>query len=86
MTVGRGPGQDPNSPHSQGESGTSRHQQHHTQRRDQELARRPQGLPPRRQLVKQADEEPRVTAAEQQGGANVLGDQRPAPDAPWLQG
>ena len=86
MTVGRGPGQDSDSPHSQGESGTSRHQQHHTQRRDQELARRPQGVPPRRQLVKQAGEEPRVTAAEQQGGANVLGDQRPAPDAPWLQG
>ena len=86
MTVGRGPGQDPDSPHSQGESGPSRHQQHHTQRRDQELACRPQGVPPRRQLVKQSGEELRVGVAGQQGGADVLGDQRPAPDAPWLQG
>ena len=72
--------------HSQGEGGPSGHQQHHTQRRDQKLAYRPQGVPPRRQLVKQADEERRVGVTGQQGGADVLGDQRPAPDAPWLHG
>lgn len=86
MAVGRGPGQDSDGSHSQGESGAGRHQQHHTQRRDQELACRPQGVPPRRQLVKQASEERRVDVAGQQGGADVLGDQRPAPDVPWLHG
>ena len=86
MAVGRGPGQDSDGAHGQGEGGSGCHQQHHAQRCDQELACRAQGVPPRRQLVEQADEERQVGVAGQQGGADVLGDQRPAPDAPWLHG
>ena len=79
-------GHHPDGSHSQGEGGPSGHQQHHTQRRDQQLTDGAQGLPQPGQLIKQSGEERRVGVAGQQGGADVLGDQRPAPDAPWLQG
>ena len=86
MAVGGGPGHHSDGSHGQGEGGPGGHQQHHAQRRDQQLAHGAQGVPPLRQLVEQAGEERRVGVAGQQGGADVLGDQRPAPDAPWLHG
>mgnify|MGYP001677594632 CR=1 FL=1 len=73
MSVGHGPGHHPDGSHGQGEGGPGGHQQHHAQRRDQQLTHGPQGVPPPGQLIKQTSKE--------RGRADPLGDQRPAPQA-----
>ena len=86
MSVGHCPGHQVDHDQRRPKAQPGGHQRHRQCRRDHQLLPELQVVPGLSQLVKQSGEERRVGVAGQQGGADVLGDQRPAPDAPWLHG
>ena len=81
MSVGHGPGHQVDHDQRRPKAQPGGHQRHRQCRHDHQLLPELQVVPGLSQLVEQAGEERRVGVAGQQGGADVLGDQGPAPQA-----
>ena len=81
MSVGHGPGHQVDHDQRRPKAQPGGHQRHRQCRHDHQLLPELQVVPGLSQLIKQAGEERRVGVTGQQGGADVLGDQGPVPQA-----
>ena len=81
MSVGHGPGHQVDHDQRRPKAQPGGHQRHRQCRHDHQLLPELQVVPGLSQVVEQAGEERRVGVTGQQGGADVLGDQGPVPQA-----